>query len=230
MRKITCIITDDEPMARQGLRRYVEKIEYLTLTGECEDAIQLAAMLREKSVDLLFLDIQMPYISGLDLLSTMKDPPHVIITSAYSQYALESYEYDITDYLLKPISFERFLKAVNRAAALISPKLSTVPTEYIFVRSDYHRLYKIYFSDILCVEAQENYVYIYTQNERVMMRSTFSGFAQQLPSEQFAQIHKSYIININHVSRVEGNTIIVGNKEFVISRTFRDAFFKRLQL
>ena len=99
MRKITCIITDDEPMARQGLRRYVEKIEYLTLTGECEDAIQLAAMLREKSVDLLFLDIQMPYISGLDLLSTMKDPPHVIITSAYSQYALESYEYDITDYL-----------------------------------------------------------------------------------------------------------------------------------
>lgn len=230
MRKITCIITDDEPVARKGLRSYVEKIEYLALVGECEDAMQLAVMLREKPVDLLFLDIQMPYISGLDLLSTMKDPPHVIITSAFSQYALESYEYEVTDYLLKPISFERFLKAVNRVAALISPQQSSNNSEYIFVRSDYRRLCKFYFRDILYVEAEENYVYIYTLNDRVIVRSTFSKFAQQLPSEQFVQIHKSYIININHISRVDGNTVIVGNKEFVISRTFRETFFKRLQL
>lgn len=229
MRKITCIITDDEPVARQGLRGYVEKIEFLSLIGECEDAMQLSTMLREHSADLLFLDIEMPYISGLDLLSSLKNPPHVIITSAYAHYALESYEYEVTDYLLKPISFERFLKAVNRAATLISPQMPSTPTEYIFVRSDYHRLHKLFFNDILYVEAQENYIYIYTQENRVIVRSTLSAFSQQLPAEQFMQIHKSYIINISHVSHVDGNIVIIGNKEFVISRTFRDAFFKKLE-
>ncbi|MBP7984449.1 MAG: response regulator transcription factor [Bacteroidaceae bacterium] len=229
MNKINCIITDDEPIARQGLRSYVQKIDYLTLVGECEDAMQLSVMLMEKPVDLLFLDVEMPYVSGIELLSTLKNPPHVIITSAHAQYALQSYEYEVTDYLLKPISFERFLKAVNRAAALISPQLSSVPTEYIFVRSDYHRLHKIIFSEILYVESQENYIYIYTQGGRVMVRSTLSGFSGQLPNDQFVQIHKSYIINMSHISCIDGNMVEIDGKELAISRTFRDEFFKRLQ-
>ena len=215
MNKINCIITDDEPIARQGLRSYVQKIDYLTLVGECEDAMQLSVMLMEKPVDLLFLDVEMPYVSGIELLSTLKNPPHVIITSAHAQYALQSYEYEVTDYLLKPISFERFLKAVNRAAALISPQLSSVPTEYIFVRSDYHRLHKIIFSEILYVESQ--------------VRSTLSGFSGQLPNDQFVQIHKSYIINMSHISCIDGNMVEIDGKELAISRTFRDEFFKRLQ-
>ena len=133
--KIKCIITDDEPVAREGLQSYVEKVDFLALTGVCEDAIQLNTLLKTEQPDLLFLDIEMPYLSGLDLLATLSNPPKVIITSAYEQYALKGYELDVTDYLLKPISFERFLKAVNKVHDLLQKETAPAAEEFLFVKS-----------------------------------------------------------------------------------------------
>lgn len=228
MNKINCIITDDEPIAREGLRKYIEKIDCLNLICECEDALQLTNALRIYSVDLLFLDIEMPYISGLDLLSTLENIPRVIITSAYANYALQSYEYEVTDYLLKPISFGRFNKAVNRVKELIYSQLSNDDSEYIYVRSDYHRLNKIFIRDIMYIESQQNYIYVYTSENRFIIRSTLSGFSKQLPNDIFVQIHKSFIVNIKQVSCVDSNFLTVNGKQLVISRTFRDEFLKKI--
>lgn len=136
--KIKCVITDDEPIARKGMRGYIEKVDFLSLVGECENAVQLNSMIKEEKIDLLFLDIEMPYLSGLDFLSGLNNPPKVILTTAYEKYALKGYEFNVSDYLLKPISFERFLKAVNRIHDMcIKENDETSDNKnYIFVRSD----------------------------------------------------------------------------------------------
>lgn len=154
---ITCVITDDEPMARKGLQSYVERVDFLSLTGVCEDAIQLNTLLKTQQPDLLLLDIEMPYLSGLDLLATLNQPPKVIVTSAYEQYALKGYELDVVDYLLKPISFERFLKGVNKVHDLLARENTPDADASFFVKSE-KQMRKIYLRDILFVEALENYV------------------------------------------------------------------------
>ena len=156
---ITCVITDDEPMARKGLQSYVERVDFLSLTGVCEDAIQLNTLLKTQQPDLLLLDIEMPYLSGLDLLATLNQPPKVIVTSAYEQYALKGYELDVVDYLLKPISFERFLKGVNKVHDLLARENTPDADASFFVKSE-KQMRKIYLRDILFVEALENYVSI----------------------------------------------------------------------
>lgn len=168
---ITCVITDDEPMARKGLQSYVERVDFLSLTGVCEDAIQLNTLLKTQQPDLLLLDIEMPYLSGLDLLATLNQPPKVIVTSAYEQYALKGYELDVVDYLLKPISFERFLKGVNKVHDLLARENTPDADASFFVKSE-KQMRKIYLRDILFVEALENYVSIYTTSGRVLTHST----------------------------------------------------------
>lgn len=151
MKQVKCVITDDEPTACEGLQRYVEKVDFLSLMGVCEDAMQLNTLLQTEQPDLLFLDIEMPYLSGLELLASLAHPPHVIITSAYEQYALKGYELDVTDYLLKPISFDRFLKAVNKVHGLLQQeKWPDEANNFIFVRSD-RQMHKVLFKDILVV-------------------------------------------------------------------------------
>ena len=224
---ITCVITDDEPMARKGLQSYVERLGFLSLTGVCEDAIQLNTLLKTQQPDLLLLDIEMPYLSGLDLLATLNQPPKVIVTSAYEQYALKGYELDVVDYLLKPISFERFLKGVNKVHDLLARENTPDADASFFVKSE-KQMRKIYLRDILFVEALENYVSIYTTSGRVLTHSTLKRIGESLPDDQFLQTHKSYIINADRVDLVEGNRLRIESYQIPIARNLRDVVFKRI--
>jgi len=222
--EIKCIITDDEPIARKGLRSYIEKIDFLTLTGECEDAIQLNTMLKTAQSDLLFLDIEMPHISGIELLSSIHNPPKVIIISAYEQYALKGYELDVVDYLLKPVSFERFLKAVNKAHDLLEKETKNTGEKYVFVKSD-KQLKKILLKEILFIESMENYIIIYTISSKEIVYTTLKHMLDSLPGENFLQVHRSYIANIEHIKSIEGNLLNIGTHKIPVARNLRDKVF-----
>ncbi|MCL3852819.1 MULTISPECIES: LytTR family DNA-binding domain-containing protein [Parabacteroides] len=224
---IKCIITDDEPVARKGLQSYVEKVDFLTLTGVCEDAIQLNTLLKTERPDLLFLDIEMPYLSGLDLLATLTNPPKVIITSAYEQYALKGYEFDVTDYLLKPIPFERFLKAVNKVHDLLLKETPPGAEEFLFVKSD-KQMKKIFLKDILFIEGLENYICIYTASDKTLVHSTMKNIYSSLPESDFIQTHRSFIININRVNLIEGNILNIEGHEIPVARNYREQVFTRI--
>ena len=225
--KIKCIITDDEPVAREGLQSYVEKVDFLALTGVCEDAIQLNTLLKTEQPDLLFLDIEMPYLSGLDLLATLSNPPKVIITSAYEQYALKGYELDVTDYLLKPISFERFLKAINKVHDLLQKETAPAAEEFLFVKSD-KQMKKVFLKDILFIEGLENYICIYTASDKILVHSTMKNIYNSLPESDFIQTHRSFIVNIHHVSLIEGNILNIAGHEIPVARNYRETVFTRI--
>lgn len=228
MKQIKCIITDDEPTACEGLKRYVEKVDFLTLMAVCEDAMQLNTLLQTEQPDLLFLDIEMPYLSGLELLASLANPPHVIITSAYERYALKGYELNVADYLLKPISFDRFLKAVNKVHAFLQQEdWQGEVVDFIFVRSD-RQMHKVFFKDILVVEGVENYVCIYTEDIKLLVRSTMKRMMEALPKETFLQVHKSYLINIEKIGLIDGNRIMVGRHTVSVARNFREEVFERI--
>lgn len=222
--EINCIITDDEPLARKGLREYVEDVDFLLLIGECENAMQLNTMLKSTLPDLLFLDIEMPRMSGLDLLSTLQNPPKVIITSAYEQYALKGYEFDVVDYLLKPISFERFLKAVNKVHDQIEKELKSETDGYVFVKSD-KQLIKILLKDILFIESLENYVIIYTESSKEIIYVTLKHIAESLPCDVFLQVHRSYIVNTVQVKAIEGNMLKIGTHNIPVARNLREKVY-----
>lgn len=220
--KLKCIITDDEPVARKGLQGYVEKLDFLELVAVCEGAIQLSNVLKTTKVDLLLLDIEMPYMSGIELLSSLANPPKVIITSAYEQYAIKGYDLEVVDYLLKPISFDRFLKAVNKVYdLLINQQASTSLPDYLFVKAN-QKLEKIFFKDILFVEGVENYVSIQTTAGKVITHSTLSSMLHNLPASQFVQAHKSFIVNMEQIITIEGNLLGVDKYTIPVSRTYRD--------
>lgn len=219
--EIKCIITDDEPIARKGLRSYIEKISFLTIIGECEDAIELNNMLKVTQPDLLFIDIEMPHISGLELLSSLKTPPKVIVVSAYEQYALKGYELDVVDYLLKPVTFDRFVKAVNKVHDMMVQETSRQTDEFIFVKSD-KQLKKIFLKDILFIESMENYVIIYTEGSKEVVYTTLKQILQSLPSPLFLQVHRSYIANTKQIKAIDGNLLSVGGHNIPISRNLRE--------
>ncbi len=221
--KIKCIITDDEPVARKGLRGYIEKIDFLSVVGECEDAIQLNTLLKTQQVDLIFLDIEMPDMTGLELLSNLTNPPKVIIVSAYEQYALKGYEFDVVDYLLKPVSFERFLKAVNRGHDLLQTEQKE-EDNYIFVKSD-KLLKKILLKDILFLESMENYVIIQTVSSKEVVYTTLKQLYESLPQHAFQQVHRSYIVNLEKVTAIDGNQLSVASYKIPVARNFRDTIF-----
>jgi two-component system LytT family response regulator len=224
MNNITCIITDDEPFARKGLQGYVEKISFLDLKGVCEDALQLSDMLQKQPVDLLFLDIQMPHISGVDFIKALARPPKVIFTTAFEQYALQGFELDIIDYLLKPISYERFLKAAWKArdyfALRENTTLTTIP--YIFIKVN-GKLEKINFDEILFIEGMENYVAIHLSNKKLITHSTIKSLFEKLPQGQFIQTHKSFIAAINKVDSIQGNTLHIKQHQVPVSKYLREA-------
>lgn len=221
--KIKCIITDDEPMARKGLRGYIEKIDFLTLMGECEDAIQLNTLLKNEPVDLVFLDIEMPEMTGLELLSNLTNPPKVIIVSAYEQYALQGYEFDVVDYLLKPVSFDRFLKSVNRVHDLLQTEQKE-ENEYIFVKSD-KQFKKILFKDILFIESMENYVVIQTTSSKEVVYTTLKQIYESLPQTVFLQTHRSYLVNMEQVTAIDGNQLTIPPYKIPVARNVRDTIF-----
>jgi DNA-binding LytR/AlgR family response regulator len=220
--KISCIITDDEPFARKGLQGYIEKIGFLDLKGTCEDALQLSDLLQQQPVDLLFLDIQMPHITGVEFLRAVRNPPKVIFTTAYEQYAIQGFELDVMDYLLKPISYERFLKAAWKARDYFAVKEqpdNNVP--YLFVKSN-GRLEKIVFDDILYIEGMENYISIHLESRKIITHMTIKALLEKLPGKQFIQSHKSYVVAINKIDTIEGNTLHIQKRQVPVSKYLRD--------
>jgi len=220
--KISCIITDDEPFARKGLQGYIEKIDFLDLKGSCEDALQLSNMLQQQPVDLLFLDIQMPHITGVEFLRALRNPPKVIFTTAFEHYAIQGFELDVMDYLLKPISYDRFLKAAWKAKdyfALREQSANSVP--YLFVKSN-GRLEKVIFSDILFIEGMENYVAIYLENKKIITHNTIKSLMEKLPAKQFIQTHRSYVVAVDKISSIEGNTLHVQSYQVPVSKYLRE--------
>jgi DNA-binding LytR/AlgR family response regulator len=226
--KISCIITDDEPFARKGLQGYVEKIGFLDLKGVCEDALQLSNFLQQQPVDLLFLDIQMPHITGVEFLRAIRNPPKVIFTTAYEQYAIDGFELDVMDYLLKPISYERFLKAAWKAKdyfALKEQPAHSVP--YLFLKAN-GKLEKITFDDILFIEGMENYVTIHLGNKKIITHITIKTLLEKLPVKQFIQTHKSYIVAVNKVDSIEGNILHVQNYQVPVGKSLRDIVLREI--
>lgn len=225
-----CIVVDDEPIARDIVIGYISQIPYLKLVGSCKDAFEALEIMKEKNIDLLFLDINMPNLSGTSMLRTLKTTPDVIITTAYSEYALEGFELSVTDYLLKPFSFERFVQATEKVIKKkCEPKILSNNTseieKYIFVKSDKKQI-KIDLKEIMFIESYGNYVNIYISNEKVTTKQTLTDFEKQLPLNTFIRIHKSYIVAYSHIRYIEGNHVSVGEKQLPIGKVFRDNLLK----
>lgn len=226
--QIKCVITDDEPFARKGLQGYIEKVEFFELAGICEDALQLGELIRQKQIDLLFLDIEMPYLTGIEFLKTLANPPKIIFTTAYEKYAVQGFDLDILDYLLKPISFQRFFKAANKAYEYFQTQHATVPNEeYIFVKAE-NKLEKIQFSDIIFVEALENYISIQTKDRRIITHLTLSSLKEKLPVKDFLQPHKSFIVRIDKINSIEGNILHVQSFKIPISKYQKEEVMERI--
>lgn len=224
MKRLKCVIADDEPIARQILENYLKDIANLELVVSCKNAFEVMEILRKQPIDVLFLDINMPKLSGISLLKSLQEKPEVIITTAYPEYAIEGFELSVTDYLLKPFSIERFLQAILKVQQKLQIK-PVIITEIekkensIFVKSD-KKLIKLNFDEIYYIEAYGNYVKIFT-DEMILTTQTLSDFIEKLSSD-FIRIHKSYIINFTHLKLIEGNQIILqNNKNLPIGKSYK---------
>jgi DNA-binding LytR/AlgR family response regulator len=227
--KLTCLVVDDEQLARELLKEYIAKVPFLELKGLLRNPVEVAEVLDKEHVDILFLDIQMPDLTGIDLLKTLTHKPVVIFTTAYSEYAIESYELDVLDYLVKPFSFERFMKAVNKASDLIRLKQNAdtvhAENEYLSIHAD-HKIYRVRVEDILYIEGLREYVSYYTSDQRIITLASLRKLEESLPKNKFIRIHKSYIVPVDKVKAVEGNMLDIGIKKIPIGRSYRDKVFK----
>jgi len=229
---INCIIIDDEPLARKGLKEYIADTEILNLVGEFDNAMKAADTIAKGEVQLLFLDIQMPRITGLEFFRTLHNPPPVIFTTAFPQYALDGFEVNALDYLVKPISFERFFKAVMKAKEFYEIREQnlaaiTETASHFYIKAD-SKLVKIKFEDILFAEALQNYVVIHTQDKKYITYLTFRSVEEYLPPAQFVKTHKSYIVAASRIDSIEGNEIRIGQHSIPISRNLKDEVMERL--
>ena len=231
MKKLSCIIVDDEPVARKILQEFVEQLPFLDLQGKFENAGKAEIFLKHNKADLIFLDIEMPKVSGLEFLQKMDTESMVVLTTAFPQYALEGYELDIIDYLLKPFAFNRFLKAVYKARDFYLLKTGTnsqVSSSYIFIKSE-KRIEKLELSEILYAESIGNYVSIFTGNKKLMAYLTMKSLESQLPNEVFIKVHQSFLVNAAQIEAIEGNEIKIGTRSLPISRNYRDSVMRIVQ-
>jgi two-component system, LytTR family, response regulator len=229
---LSCLIVEDEPLARNLITEYVQKVPDLQLMQACSSPLDALEVLRKQHIDILFLDIQMPEITGISFLKTLQKKPFVILTTAYSQYALEGYELDVVDYLLKPITFERFLKAVDKVNQRIqAPVVRTIETrtagsstdDFVFVK-DGTKLVKVLLSDILYVEGLKDYVTIHTKNQKVITLQRLKALEEQLPADRFIRIHHSYIISVQAIDAVHKGEVKIGNAMLPVSESYRKVF------
>lgn len=239
--KMNCIAVDDEILALKKIQRFAEKIDYLNLLGTFDNALSTFSFLRENKVDLIFLDIQMDEFTGIQLLETIKDPPYVILTTAYDEYALKAYELDVVDYLLKPIPFERFIKAVEKVyARFLKDKSQQEPAhqnmqqaeqaeqpDYTFIKSG-NKTVKVYFNKILYIEGQRDYLQIHTEDSKIMTLLNFKKMQELLDPQKFVRVHKSYIIAVDKIDYIENNAIKIKQKLIPVSSTYKVAFYNLL--
>jgi len=227
MTKIGCLIIEDEPNAQQLLQDYISKVPYLTLKGTCFDALEALEFLGHSQADLIFLDINMPDLTGIELIHMLPKEQKVIFTTASSDHAIESYEYNAVDYLLKPITFKRFLTAVQKAFHP-SPPAPSQAEDYLFAKSD-KKMIRVNLRDIIYFEALKEYVCIHTRTQKIVTYKRMKELLEKLPGH-FTRIHNSYIVNGDHITRVEGNYVLVGDKNLPVGISYRDAFAKFVQL
>ncbi|RNL53982.1 LytR/AlgR family response regulator transcription factor [Pedobacter jejuensis] len=235
---IRCIIVDDKPLAIDVLEHYISKVPFLSLTFTTINPLDALNKVIEGEVDLVFLDIQMPELSGLQFMKIIKGKCLVILTTAYAEYAMEGFDNDAVDYLLKPVSFERFYKAVEKAQLILKglEKIAKPSTSFlvkekeasqIFVKTEY-KLVRVNVADILYIEGLQNYVMIYTAKEKITSLQTMKKTEEQLPVSQFIRIHKSFIVAINKITSIERNRICIGEKTIALGEVYREAFYKAI--
>ncbi|TSA27749.1 MAG: DNA-binding response regulator [Bacteroidetes bacterium] len=236
---IRCIVVDDEPLAIEKITEYIQRIPSLELLSTFDNAIDAMEFLRDKKTDLVFLDIQMDNFTGIQLLEILRNPPKIIIISAYDSYAVKGYELDVSDYLLKPISFERFLKAVNKVSGEIRNERPSAPSadtetrakpaaDYIFIKADYH-MHKVKLENILYIEGMKDYLRLHLPNERIMTLMSFIKMEKVLPPDRFMRVHKSFIVSLDKIERIERNTIMISGQKIPIGNKYKKEFFEYLE-
>ena len=232
---LNCILIEDEPLARKGLENFIAKVPRLVFRGSFPNPLPAMEMLESEPVDLIFLDIKMPELSGLSFLKTLENPPAVIITTAYPNYALQGFELNVTDYLLKPFSFERFLASVNKVKPNHAPHIHPANDDFIFIKSN-QKIEKVCFDEVLFIKAMENYVIIQTETRKLIAYLTLKAVEDFFPESRFAKIHKSYIIAIPKIDSIEGNQIHIGDyaipfnrnqKSKILESILKDKLLKR---
>jgi len=230
---LNCIIVDDEPMARKVLEEYIEDVDFLTLVGKAENPVKAGAVLDANKVDVMFLDINMPRMSGIDFLKSTSKLPLTIMTTAYSEYAVEGFELDVLDYLVKPFSFDRFLKAVTKAKEYVELQNKPAATvidqtnNYFFTKCN-GKIEKVFYDDLFYVEAMLNYIVLHTSDKKMIVYLTIKSISEQLPETLFLKIHKSTIINTSKIKSIEGNEIDMGKAKVIISQNLHDNVLKEI--
>ena len=230
MNKLKCIVVDDEPLAQEVLERYLQNIREIEVVTTCSNALEAFEVLNNEAIDLMFLDISMPVISGLDFLRSLHKAPAVIITTAHPDYALQGYDLDVVDYLVKPVSMERFMKAVNKAIERVRLPLHisrVAQPDYMFVKSD-QKLIRINFADIHYIEGMKDYVKIFTNEKMIVTLHTMKFFEANLPSDQFIRIHKSYIANSSSIKSISGNELELHQSRLPIGSSYKENLMKMI--
>lgn len=221
-KKIICLAVDDEPPALDIIKNYVNAVPSLELAGACINALEAIEVLHSRHIDLLFLDIQMPQLLGTDLLRTLNNPPKVIFTTAYRKFAIEGFELNAVDYLLKPISFERFLKAVNKLMDIkpVQPQNDVAIESYVYFRSD-RKMHKVHINDIIFIESLKDYIKVVTTSKTIITKQSISSVEERLPKTSFIRIHRSFIVSLDKVQSYSPELIAIGNEELPVSRMYR---------
>ena len=227
--KIECIIVDDEPASREILEKYIADYPILTLAKACKNAYEANDFIKNHDINLIFLDINMPGLSGMKFYKSLANPPFVIFTTAYPEFAVEGFEVNAIDYLLKPFSFERFMKAVNKAVEIIKNRKSeSISLDFILLKAD-KKIYRILIHDITYIEAVGDYVRVNCNSKSIMVHETFRNLLDQLPENQFIRVHKSYAISVSKFDIIEGNIVKIGGEAIPIGHTYRDEFMNRIK-
>lgn len=248
MKKINCLVVDDEELARDLVENYISRLPHLNIVAKCADPFEAMQVMQEKQIDIIFLDIQMPKLTGIEFLKTLIHKPLIIFTTAYKEYAIESYELDVIDYLLKPFRFERFLQAVNKASQILKKEetpmasannATVIPAtsnanktenekDYILVKSEY-KVFRIFHKDILYIESMKEYVAFYTKDQkRTLSLTSLKKLQQDLPESIFMRIHKSYIANIAYIAALEGNMVHIEDKKLPIGTSYKEGVMKKV--
>lgn len=235
--KTKVIIIDDEPLAIEVIESYLEKVQNIEITAKCETAVDAFEILRKKQVDLMFLDIQMPELTGLEFLKTLSNPPKVILTTAYRKYAVEGYELDVVDYLLKPVSFERFMKAMNKYYKIAGNDSNVIreadntghkDSGFFYVKEN-KRVVKVKYDEVVYIESMKDYVTMHTTQTKVITKVTMTELENKLPADQFIRIHRSYIVAVSKIDAFTSTSIEIGKKEFTIGRNYKNSVMKALK-